>query len=38
MEGSYEFIDKLRTDCVDKMDGELQEENNEQERRHGDVF
>ena len=30
----YEFIDDRRADGVDEMDGELQEEDNKEERRH----
>lgn len=31
---SYEFIDDRRADGIDKVDGQLQEEHNEEERRH----
>lgn len=34
MESLYEFIDDGRADGVDEVDGELQEEDDEQERRH----
>lgn len=30
----YEFVDDGRADGVDEVDGELQEENDEEERRH----
>lgn len=30
----YEFIDDRRADGVDEVDGELQEEDNKEERRH----
>lgn len=33
----YEFIDDRRADGVDKVDGELQQEDNEEERRHGSL-
>ena len=34
---SYEFINDRRTNGIDKVDGKLQEEHNEEERRHASV-
>ena len=34
-EGLYEFIDDRRADGIDKVDEELQDEDDEKERRHG---
>lgn len=33
----YEFIDDGRADGVDEVDGELQEEDDEEKRRHGSL-
>lgn len=36
--GLYEFIDDRRANGIDEMDGELQKEDDEQERRHSSLW